>query len=209
MSDYEQATYYRGVEINYSRNIAIEGVITVDPPSSTVNIGQSEYVSIRNIKTFSTRGWTDGIDVLSSSHIEIDDVFLRTSDDCIAVYGTRTRFHERDGDILENLLFDNIDILEHHEPQEGYWGCMAINVGDKNTVRNVTFRNIRIEQFELGRLIDIRIYQNPKYNPCPGSRVENIRFENITFTGTCDNPSCFTICRVLRAKAADHSARQP
>ncbi|XEC96031.1 glycosyl hydrolase family 28 protein [Paenibacillus tarimensis] len=220
MSDFEQKTYYRGVEINYSRNIAIEGIITVDPPSSTVNIGQSENVCIRNLKTFSTRGWTDGIDVLSSSHIEIDDVFLRTSDDCIAVYGTRTRFrhygdsrnvivrnavlwadvahpvmigvhgfHERDGDILENLLFDNVDILEHHEPQDGYWGCMAINAGDKNTVRNVTFRNIRVEQFELGRLIDIRIFQNPKYNPSPGSRVENIRFENITFTGTCDNPS--------------------
>jgi hypothetical protein len=220
MSDFEKTTYYRGVQIDYSRNIAIEGIIMVDPPSSTVNIGQSEHIFIRNIKTFSTRGWTDGIDVLSSSHIEIEDVFLRTSDDCIAVYGTRISFkhigdsrnvtvrnsvlwadvahpimigvhgyHEREGDILENLLFDNIDILEHHEPQDGYWGCMAINVGDKNTVRNVTFRNIRVEQFELGRLIDIRVFHNQKYNPAPGNRVENIRFENITFNGTCEKPS--------------------
>lgn len=98
-------------------------------------------------------------------------------------------YHQREGDILENLLFDNIDILEHHEPQDGYWGCMAINVGDKNTVRNVTFRNIRVEQFEMGRLIDIRVFHNKKYNPDPGKRVENIRFENVAFTGTCENPS--------------------
>ncbi|MDQ0901141.1 hypothetical protein [Paenibacillus sp. V4I7] len=83
----------------------------------------------------------------------------------IGVHG----YHQREGDILENLLFDNIDILEHHEPQDGYWGCMAINVGDKNTVRNVTFRNIRVEQFEMGRLIDIRVFHNKKYNPTPAN----------------------------------------
>lgn len=218
MSDFEKTTYYRGIEIKFSKNITVEGIITIDPPHYTILIGQSEHISIRNFKTFSTRGWSDGIDMMSSSHIDIDDVFLRTSDDCIAIYGYRWDYygdtrnvtirnsilwadvahpimigvhgdHEHDGDTIESIVFDNIDILEHHEPQEGYWGCMAINAADKNTVRNVTFKNIRVEQFELGRLIDLRVFQNPKYNPSPGSRVENIRFENISFNGTCDNPS--------------------
>ncbi|MBD3922350.1 hypothetical protein H8B09_26585 [Paenibacillus sp. PR3] len=43
--------------------------------------------------------------------------------------------------------------------------------------------------FELGRLIDVRVFHNPKYNPYPGNRIENIRFEEITFNGQCDNPS--------------------
>jgi polygalacturonase len=218
MSDFEKTTYYRGIEINFSKNIAIEGIITVDPPHYTVLIGQSEHISIRNFKTFSTRGWSDGIDMMSSSHIDIDDVFLRTSDDCIAIYGHRWDFsgdtrcvtvrnsilwadvahpimigvhgdYDHDGDIIESIEFDNVDILEHHEPQDGYWGCMAINAADKNIVRDVSFTNIRVEQFELGRLFDIRVFQNPKYNPSPGNRVENIRFENITFEGVCDNPS--------------------
>jgi hypothetical protein len=218
MSDFEKTTYYRGVEIAYSKNIAVEGITMVDPPHYTILIGQSEHISIRNIKTFSTRGWSDGIDMMSGSHVDIDDVFLRTSDDCIAIYGSRGDFfgdsrnvtvrnsvlwadvahpimigvhgdYGHDGDVIESVVFDNIDILEHHEPQDGYWGCMAINAADKNTVRNVTFANIRVEPFELGRLIDIRVFQNPKYNPSPGARVENIRFEHITFDGTCDNPS--------------------
>ncbi|XEC95846.1 glycosyl hydrolase family 28 protein [Paenibacillus tarimensis] len=217
MSDFEKTTYYRTVEVLFSRNVAIEGIIAVDPPHYTVFIGKSEHITIRNIKSFSTRGWSDGIDMMASSHVDVDDVFLRTSDDCIAVYGSRWDYqgdtrditvrnsvlwadvahpmnvgghgnHDK-GDIVENILFENIDVLEHHEPQPNYWGCLSINCGDNNTVRNVTYRNIRIEQFELGQLIDIRVLFNPKYNPCPGFRVENIVFDNIAFNGTCDNPS--------------------
>ncbi|KRE98942.1 hypothetical protein ASG89_28300 [Paenibacillus sp. Soil766] len=217
MSDFEKTTYYRAVKIMFSKQVTIEGIIVVDPPHYTVFIGKSEHITIRNIKSFSTRGWSDGIDMMASSHVNVDDVFLRTSDDCIAIYGSRWDYqgdtrdvtvrnsvlwadvahpmnvgghgnHEK-GDIVENILFENIDVLEHHEPQPYYWGCMSINCGDNNTVRNVTYRDIRIEQFELGQLIDIRVLFNPKYNPCPGFRVENIFFDNIAFNGTCDNPS--------------------
>ncbi|MDF2644484.1 MAG: hypothetical protein K0Q73_289 [Paenibacillus sp.] len=217
MSDFEKTTYYRTVEILFSRNVQIEGIIAIDPPHYTVLVGKSEHIKINNIKSFSTRGWSDGIDMMSSTDIEVEDVFMRNSDDCIAVYASRWSYqgdtrnvtvrnsilwadvahpmnvgghgnHEK-GDVIENVLFENIDVLEHHEPQPYYWGCMSINCGDNNTVRNVTYRDIRIEQFELGQLIDIRVLFNPKYNPCPGFRVENIFFDNIAFNGTCDNPS--------------------
>ncbi|WP_145022355.1 glycosyl hydrolase family 28 protein [Paenibacillus sp. Y412MC10] len=218
MSDFAKETYYRGVEIAFSHNIAVEGIITVDPPHYTILIGESEQISIRNVKTFSTRGWSDGIDMMSCSDVHIEDVFLRTSDDCIAIYGSRGDFygdsrdvtvrnavlwadvahpimigvhgdHGHKGDTIERIVFENIDILEHHEPQEGYWGCLAINAGDHNTVRDVLFASIRVEPFELGRPIDIRVFQNPKYNPSPGSRVENIRFEDVAFDGDCGQPS--------------------
>lgn len=217
MSDFEKTTYYRAIEILFSEHIAVEGIIVIDPPHYTVMIGKSKHITIRNIKSFSTRGWSDGIDMMASSDIEIEDVFMRNSDDCIAIYGSRWNYqgdtrhitvrnsilwadvahpmnlgghgnHDK-GDVIENILFENIDVLEHHEPQPYYWGCFSINCGDNNTVRNVTYRNIRVEQFELGQLIDIRVLFNPKYNPSPGFRVENIYFDNIAFNGTCDNPS--------------------
>jgi len=218
LRDIAKTTYWRTVQIDYSRNVLVEDIVSVDPPHYSIHLGQSDNVWIRNFKSFSTRGWCDGIDMMSCSNVHIEDVFLRTSDDCIAVYGSRGEFkgdttnicvkdsilwadvahpimigchgdHEGEGDMLQNLSFSNIDILEHHEPQDGYWGCMAINAGDKNTVRNVTFSGIRIEQFEQGRLVDIRVFQNEKYNPYPGNRVENIRFEHISFNGSCGNPS--------------------
>jgi len=218
LRDIEKTTYWRSVQIDFSRNITVEDIISIDPPHYSIHLGQSENVHIRNFKSFSTRGWCDGIDMMSCRNVNIEDVFLRTSDDCIAIYGSRGNFkgdtrnvrvsgavlwadvahpimigvhgdHEGDGDVIENISFHNIDILEHHEPQDGYWGCMAINAGDKNTVRHVTFCDIRVEQFELGRLIDIRVFWNERYNPHPGNRVEHIYFENISFQGDCPNPS--------------------
>jgi len=218
LRDIEKTTYWRSVEINYSRNVTVEDIISIDPPHYSIHLGQSENVRIRGFKSFSIRGWCDGIDMMACRNILIEDVFLRTSDDCIAIYASRGEYkggtanvrvngavlwadvahpvmigvhgdHEGEGDTIENIAFHHIDILEHHEPQEGYWGCLAINAGDQNTVRNVSFNDVRIEPFELGRLFDIRVFHNPKYNPVPGNRVENVYFNRVSFHGACDHPS--------------------
>jgi hypothetical protein len=97
--------------------------------------------------------------------------------------------HGGKGDTIENIHFENIDILEHHEPQENYWGAMAINAGDMNVIKDVTFENIRVEDFELGQLLDIRVVFNKKYNPVPGNRIQNITFKNIDYNGRNEKPS--------------------
>jgi hypothetical protein len=218
LSNFERFSSFRGVRILFSKNITIDGIMTIDPPHYSIYIGKSENIKISNFKSFSTRGWSDGIDMMSSSNIDINDVFLRTSDDCIAIYGSRWAYYgdarnitvrnstfwadvahllnigthgdsQRNGDTIEDIIFENIDILEHHEPQPNYWGAMAINAGDKNTVRNVTYKNIRVEHFELGQLFDLRVVWNKTYNPAPGSNISNIHFENIDYRGVTDNPS--------------------
>ncbi|WP_339243856.1 glycosyl hydrolase family 28 protein [Paenibacillus sp. FSL R10-2796] len=218
LADMEKTTYLRGVQIQHSEQIEIEGIITLDPPHYSIYIGASKHIRIHNFKAFSTRGWCDGIDMMASSNVDIKDVFLRTSDDCIAIYGSRGEYygdsrhitvkdsilwadvahamhvgihgdHQHIGDFIENIWFENIDVLEHHEPQENYWGVMAICAGDNNTVRKVTFKNIRVEDFELGQLFDVRVVWNKTYNPVPGRCIENIEFSDITYNGKNTNPS--------------------
>ncbi|SFF08940.1 Glycosyl hydrolases family 28 [Paenibacillus algorifonticola] len=218
LSDFHRYSAFRGVRIVFSQNIQVEGLILIDPPHYSIYIGKSSHISISNFKSFSTRGWSDGIDMMASSDIDIDDVFLRTSDDCIAIYGTRWDYkgdtrrvrvrnsvlwadvahplmigthgdHQYDGDTIEDITFENLDILEHHEPQENYWGALAINAGDKNTVRHVLYDNIRVEPFEQGQLIDIRVVHNADYNPVPGNRIENITFRNVAYNGDNSNPN--------------------
>ena len=105
-------------------------------------------------------------------------------------YGTHGA-HEEDGDIIENVLFENIDVLEHHEFQAGYLGAMCINAGDKNTVRNVVYRNIRIEPFAHGRVLDIQVKWNRDYNPAPGRLITGIRLEQIhVMSGHGEETSC-------------------
>lgn len=208
----KKETYLRGADISYSENVVLEGIVIMNPAHYSVHLGNSRRVEIRDIKAFSCVGWSDGIDMMACKDITIEDVFLRNSDDCIAIYGARGAYKgdtgnvtvrravlwadvahptmigvhgdsENGGSMIENISFADMDILEHHEPQDDYLGCLCINVGDGNTVRNVTYRNVRVEQFERGKLLDVQVKWNKKYNPLPGKQVEHVLFEDIYYTG--------------------------
>jgi hypothetical protein len=199
-------TVKEGIRISNSRNILVEGVILTQIPT-----GGSDSVTIRNVKSISYYGWGDGMNVFASNNVLFDGVFCRNSDDCTTVYGTRKGFvggcknitmknstlwtdvahpifigihgNSEKPEILENLNYINIDILDHEEKQIDYQGCMAINAGDNNLVRNVRFENIHIEDFRRGQLVNLRIFFNPKYCTAPGRGIENVLFKDITYKG--------------------------
>ncbi len=208
----------RGVEIKFSKNVSVNGPIFINPKHYAIYGGQSRNIEIKNIKSFSCRGWSDGIDLMSCSDVNIDGVFMRNSDDCIAIYGHRWDFYgnaknikvlnstlwsdiahptniglhgdaEAGGDTIDNVLFENIDILEHDEDDRNYQGCLAISAGDNNLVKNITYRDIRIESIQEGMLFNFRVYYNEKYCKYPGRGIENVSVENLFFYGTYANPS--------------------
>lgn len=195
-----------GIHIGNSRNISVEGLITTQCPT-----GGSDSVTIRNVKAISSYGWGDGMNVFASNNVLFDGVFCRNSDDCTTVYATRKGYtggcrnitmqnstlwadvahpifiglhgNVEYPDTIENLNYLNIDILDHREMQVDYQGCLAINAGDNNLIRNVRFENIRIENFRQGQLVNLRIFFNKKYCKAPGRGIENILFKDITYTG--------------------------
>jgi hypothetical protein len=152
------------------------------------------------------------MNVFASNNVLYDGVFCRNSDDCTTVYGTRGGFtggcknitmqnstlwadvahpifigihgNTPNPEIIEDVSYINIDILDHKEKQVDYQGCLAINAGDNNLIRNVRFENIRIEDFRQGQLVNLRIFFNEKYCTAPGMGIENILFKDITYTGT-------------------------
>ena len=83
----------------------------------------------------------------------------------------------------ENLLFKNIEILELDEDSPTAEGCMAIQAGDMNLVRNVRFEDIRVDNFQEGKLLQLKVAFFDKYNSAPGRGVENIYFKNISYNG--------------------------
>lgn len=195
-----------GVHIANSKNITVEGIVCTQCAT-----GGSDSVTIRNVKSISYFGWGDGMNVFASNNVLFDGVFCRNSDDCTTVYGTRKGFtggcwnitmlnstlwadvahpiligthgNSAKPDTLENLNYINIDILDHKEVQIDYQGCMSINAGDNNLVRNVRFENIRVEDFRQGQLINLRVFFNKKYCTAPGRGIENVLFRNITYNG--------------------------
>lgn len=202
----------RGVEIRNSSNVTVDGIIVVNPKHYTIFGGGSDHITIRNLKSFSANSWSDGLDFMSCSDVTVDDVFMRNSDDCIAVYGHRWEFYgdaknysitnsilwadvahpinigvhgstEKTGEVIENLLFKNIEILEQDEDDTTAEGCMAIQAADMNLVRNVRFEDIRVDNFQEGKLLQLKVAFFDKYNSAPGRGIENIYFKNISYNG--------------------------
>ena len=206
------------IEVDHSSRVSIEGLIVINPTHYTLQCGESDHLEVRNLKTFSAAPWSDGIDMMSCSDVQVSDVFLRTSDDCIAIYAHRWGFYgdsrnirvsdsvlwadiahpmtigihgdsASNPDTIEDVEYHNIDVLEHDERNPEYQGSMAINAGDSNLVRNVTYSDIRIDDFQEGQLVNLRVVFNHKYNTSPGRGVENITFRNILYRGDGASPS--------------------
>lgn len=199
-------TVKHGIKISNSRNVLVEGVF-----ATQCSTGGSENIIIRNVKSISYYGWGDGMNVFASNNVLHDGVFCRNSDDCTTVYGTRLGYeggcknitmqnavlwadvahpifigihgNAENPEILEDLNYVNIDILDHRETQIDYQGCLAINAGDNNLIRKVRFEDIRVENFREGQLFNLRIFYNPKYCKAPGRGIEDVLFKNITYTG--------------------------
>ena len=201
---------YEGAHVHRSKNVLIDGLVL-----NTCPIGESQKVTLHDVLSISHPSWGDGLNVFGGcSDILFDRVFCRNSDDCTTAYATRKGFSgstrnvtmrnstlwadvahpifiglhgdaER-SDTIENLRYENIDILGQAEPQVDYQGCLAINCGDNNLVRNIVFDNIRIEQIQQGSLLQVKVGYNQKYCTAPGRGVENVTFRNIRYRPTPD-----------------------
>ena len=219
------ASGYEGCHIYRSKNVVVDGLIV-----NTCPIGESSNVTVHDVRSISHPSWGDGLNVFGGcSDILFDRVFCRNSDDCTTVYATRKGFsgsvrnvrmtnstlwadvahpimigihgNPEVGDVIEGLRYDNLDILGQFEPQVEYQGCMTINCGDGNLVRDVVFDNIRIEQIGTGSLFQVRVGWNSKYCTAPGGGIENVLFRTIRYYGNGTGMS------VISGYDADHKVR--
>ncbi len=195
------------LRIERSENVEVRGIF-----GRQFFTGASRNVTIADVKCISYGRWGDGMNVIASDDVLIDGVFNRNSDDCITVYATRGRHvggcarvtvrnstlwadvahpilvgthGETDKPrMLEQLRFENLDILDHMEPQLDYQGCLSLNAGDANLIRDVRFENIRVEDFRRGQLVNLRVFYNRKYNTSPGRGIENVLFKDLRYDGS-------------------------
>ncbi|MGM9693772.1 MAG: glycosyl hydrolase family 28 protein [Alloprevotella sp.] len=193
----------RGIEVTHSKNVLIDGITVLNPRHYTVFGGASSHVTIRNLKSFSAGSWTDGIDMMSCHHVDVENVFLRTSDDCLAFYGHRWWYWGDAHDINvkratlwcdfahpvnigthgddrceEGEELHHISISDCHILRNNGDGMLAINCGDKNRIHHVTFDRIHMEAIERGRITDLRVIHGA-YNRAPGGFIDQIVFSNI------------------------------
>ena len=206
----DQSRY--GLKIAHSDSVFVGGVILLNTVSYGIFGGQSNDLTVEDLKSISSAKYSDGIDLMSCNNVQVRDVFLRNSDDCIAIYGHRWDYfgparnysvsnavlwadvahpihigiHGNPGgtiDTISQLRFNDIDILEHDEDSKQFQGCMAISAGDQVFVSDVVFEDVRVEDFEEGQLINLRVVKSGAFNTVPGTGIKDILFKNITYWG--------------------------
>lgn len=201
-----------GIMVRYSKNVTVDGPVTTQLP-----VGGSDGVNVSNAKCISWYGWGDGMNVFASNNVTYNHVFCRTSDDCSTIYCTRKGYHGGcrnikvtdavywadvahpimiglHGDIsrnevIEDVVYEDVDILDQAERQIDYQGCIGINNGDNILVRDVTFRRFRVESLRCGMLFNFRVCFNKKYCAAPGRGIENVTVDGLTYNGRQPNMS--------------------
>jgi hypothetical protein len=202
------------ITIEYSSRIAVRDLVLIN---TNIGVAVSSDVTVRGIRSFSIGAWGDGFDSYCSRNVLVDNVFMRNSDDNIALYQHRnnwsgdssnltiqnavlwadyahpinigTHGNTPNPETMDGVTIRNIDVLDHREPQMWYQGCLAINAGDDNLIQNVLVDGMRVENFREGQLINLRIMYNSKYNTSPGRGIRNVYIKGLQYNGTNANPS--------------------
>lgn len=202
------------VNVSFSNNIVVDGPTVLSPLHASIGVGSSSNVLISNVRVISSGQWGDGIDTWCSHNITYERLFMRTADDSLAFYLTSSPYSGDSQNItvrnsalwadvahplnvggfggnetMSDVKFDNIDILDQHEPQIFYQGCIAMSTSNGNIVKNVLFSNIRVEDFRLGMLFSFKVAYNPKYDTYAGGTLSNITVRNVEYNGTGSNLS--------------------
>lgn len=218
---------WRGVSVNYSENITVDGIIVNDygmggGGGDLVDLQNSNNVTINNIKGFSYRSWTDGIDNLGSTNITVNDCFIRSGDDSMAFYTARPDSgfwgNVTNQTVTNMILMPDvarpINFGTHGDPTDYEGGLLINSVSFSNIdiLLNDTASPMAPIQFTNGdgnliqniTFTDIRIedqYVHSIFNinntwtggqTGPGRGVRNIYFKDITYTGDNTNSSNLT-----------------
>lgn len=201
-----------GLEITNSRRVEVEGLFTTQCPvggsddvrvenvkvmswyswGDGFNVFASSNVSYRHIfartsddctTIYATRkGFNGGV-----SNIQTEDAVLWADvahPFMIGLHGSAAELGtDAPADTITDIVYRDIDVIDMHENQIDYQGVFAIVAGDNNIVKNITFEDVRVEDFRKGKLIDMRIAWNRKYCAAPGQCIENVLFKDIYYNG--------------------------
>jgi hypothetical protein len=165
--------YYRtGVQkyiavLRDSREIRIEGVRLINSPLWTVRLQDCELVWIRGVYVYSDleKGVNaDGIDIVSSSNVQISDSTIITADDAICLKTQAWRDAAGPVKPTENITVTNTILSSSSTP-------MNIGTETHADIRHVVFSNIVVR--DSNKVFGINVQD--------GGTVSDVRFHNVTF----------------------------
>lgn len=197
------------------RNVTIRDIILIQPEVWMLVIGACRDVHIENVREIGQVMSSDGIDVVGSQNVLIENCCLRNNDDCIVIKscpgdlpsGVDWRGNVENvtarGCVLWNAQAGNALEIGHELQAEyvrgirfedidiicvhGHGAPFSIHNGDRAIVEDVAYEDIRVEH-HFDKLVDFRIIQSRYSHDPERGQVRNIRLRNIEVTESIFNP---------------------
>ena len=203
----EKAT---AVMVISGKHVRVEGVIAMQRRNWcwTTTLWKTEDVTLERYRVVSTPyASTDGINPCSSSQILIQNCFLRTCDDCIAIKGVDASTYteqitvrnctmwsdcnciicigaEADTKGFRNMTFQNLDVLFSygdylHQEELSERAVFAMMPLKGVWISDITYEDVRVNRCE--RLISMQFLDSFWFGTVPGDQSGPGGIRNITF----------------------------
>lgn len=176
--------------------------------------------NIRDYKILGSIMYSDGIDLLGSKNINIDHIFVRNEDDCVAIKTKKASEttvsgnvenisiknsvfwngesgnsmeigYELDGDYVRNVEYKNIDVIHRGTKANKFnRAVISIHHAGNSVISDILYDEIRVESTDEG-LVNLSFFDMPNWGS-GGGRIENVTIKNLTLLGGADAPSYFS-----------------
>ena len=198
------------LSVNGCENLTVDGIFMRSTRGWTNTVTNSINTVYRNVKVFSHSGtWgLDGINPVSSKGFLIENCFIRTRDDCIAVKANgnpdnfdlscrdvtvrgcllvgwdhadgMTLGFELNGGIVENIRMVDCDVLRARgSGRTGGHAAFSIVCDGPSEVRDITFEDIRVESDIEYKNLEIILTEGERYGNGRMGSVKGVLLKNV------------------------------
>jgi hypothetical protein len=195
----------QSVRLDHCRDLAVEGVSIIGSPSWTVVLAGCDRAAVRRVNLL---GWvvcSDGVDIVGSRDVVVEDCFLRDNDDCIAVKaleidgigGNLLRdvervlvqrcvcWNDQAGNVFEIGFETRCERISGVTVRDcdvigahGHGGVFTIHAGDRAEIRDVLYEDIRIEHM-FDMFIDMRVLHSRYSLDAQRGRIRGVTLRRI------------------------------
>lgn len=207
-----RGTLSGGIRVNNSDNFQVDGIFVRNNRGWTNTLTNCTGSSYNNVKVFSYQGvWgLDGINPVSCKTFAINDCFIRTRDDCIAIKSNGrndaydlssldisvtnsimvgwdhadgvTLGFELNGGRVENILVRNCDILRARgNGRTGGHSAFSIVCDGPSRVSDIRFEDIRVEQDIEYKNLEIILTEGERYGDGRMGTIKGVHLKNVSW----------------------------
>jgi hypothetical protein len=230
---HHQSDGHRSIVLENCRDSRVEGILMIEPSSWMFVLGACQNVTVSNVKELGYISGSDGLDIVGSKHIRVENCFFRNGDDCIVLKSLDLRGHSHEATLDFSCDVEDIEVTGcslmtsrggqvfeiGHELRTAnvkdihFHDCDVLEVRDYGAPFGIhnsdhaTISNVLYEDIRVehhyNKLIDFRIFESRWSRDKQRGQVRNITLRNIDVVVSEFNPG-YTVS-VIGGCDAEHT----